>query len=728
MSEVNIRKNYADMRSMMREAISELEAKKQHTDGLTGVPTGFTNLDRITSGWQKSDLVIIAARPAMGKCLGKGTKVLMYDGTLKSVEEVRAGDQLMGDDSTPRNVLSLARGRERMYWIRQNQGIDYRVNESHILSLKRSPSGHCRTEGPHQNGDVLNISVHDYLSRAPELRSNYQGYKVAVEFTEKPLSVDPYWIGFRLGNEPLTHIPSTSRPKLLPSFRNFAGLDSAQAGKYPESPASKVKIPDDTLPYCYGYFRGADHQNDRTETFDKTKPIPPEYLYNTTAHRLALLAGLIDSDGHYLVPSNGYEITQKDKGLALQIKFLCDSLGFRTSVRKKKAVISSIGYESEVYRIRFYGDTDRIPVRIPRKKSFPWRSRVDWQMTGIFVEYDKVDDYYGFEIDGNHLFLLEDMTVTHNTAFVLSSLRNAAVDFGHSVAIFSLEMSSIQLVNRLISAEAELESEKIKKGNLREDEWQQLYAKTNRLTEASIFIDDTPALSIRELRSKCRRLKAQNDIELIIIDYLQLMTGDSSRTGGGNREQEIASISRALKNIAKELNVPVIALSQLSRAVETRGGDKRPQLSDLRESGSIEQDADMVMFLYRPEYYGLTEDSEGQPVQGVGEIIISKHRNGALDTVQLKFIGKFTKFTNLSEVTPGSNYGSSLQSASMDDDFNDPGIVTFASKANDRQFNPDEEEDKPKDDPVPGRGSSLLERIGLPMIVADRCAQHTVGT
>ena len=710
------------------------------------------------------------------------------------------------------------------------------------------------------------------------------------------------------------------------------------------------------------------------------------------------------------------------------------------------------------------------------------------------------------------------------TAFVLSALRNAAVDFKHSVAIFSLEMSSIQLVNRLISAEAELESEKIKRGSLREDEWQQLYAKTSRLTEAPIFIDDTPALSIRELRSKCRRLKAQHNIELIIIDYLQLMTGDASRTGGGNREQEIASISRALKNIAKELEVPVIALSQLSRAVETRGGDKRPQLSDLRESGcltgdalvfdaqtgeqvpiaelvqrkaagqldgframatdsqwklsghpvsnafysgkkevfelttrsgrsikasanhpflklsgwtrldelkvgdklavprtlpasaptnpmsedelillahllgdgcilpkqpyhytsadpangaivqntakrlfnidgktvcqqnwehyylscpyhlthgrkhpithwyeslgldrvrsydkkipnavfrgdsqrialflhhlwatdgnisnhqtksgehqvsiyyasssqqlaqqvqhlllrlgilstvreqtsakyrsmyhvliygrdeqlkflqqvgcygqrgqivpqlikhlssidsnpnfdvvpqeawdifirqyqaafsltqrsfakaldmqycgtalhkngisrarmqriyqvlpfatlkhladsdvlwdeiisirslgaqdvyditvdsahnfvandfvthnSIEQDADMVMFLYRPEYYGLTEDSEGQPVQGIGEIIISKHRNGALDTVQLKFIGKFTKFTNLHEVSSGDNYGSALQSASLDDTFKDPGIVTFASKANDRPNNPDDE-------------------------------------
>ena len=322
-------------------------------------------------------------------------------------------------------------------------------------------------------------------------------------------------------------------------------------------------------------------------------------------------------------------------------------------------------------------------------------------LTGVptgFTNLDRVTSGW----QKSDLVIIAARPAMGKTAFVLSALRNAAVDFGHSVAIFSLEMSSIQLVNRLISAEAELESEKIKKGNLREDEWQQLYAKTNRLTEASIFIDDTPALSIRELRSKCRRLKAQNNIELIIIDYLQLMTGDSSRTSSGNREQEIASISRALKNIAKELNVPVIALSQLSRAVETRGGDKRPQLSDLRESGSIEQDADMVMFLYRPEYYGLTEDSEGQPVQGIGEVIISKHRNGALDTIQLKFIGKFTKFTNLNEVPMGNNYGSQLQSASMGEEFNDPGIVTFASKANDRQFKPGDEGDKPENDPFSG--------------------------
>lgn len=229
------------------------------------------------------------------------------------------------------------------------------------------------------------------------------------------------------------------------------------------------------------------------------------------------------------------------------------------------------------------------------------------------------------------------------TAFIVSALRNAAVDFSIPVAIFSLEMASLQLVNRLISAEAELDSEKIKKGNLADFEWQQMVHKTTRLSSAPIFIDDTPALSILELRAKCRRLKAEHNIQMIVVDYLQLMKGEA---GSGNREQEIASISRALKGIAKELSVPVIALSQLSRGVETRGGDKRPQLSDLRESGSIEQDADIVMFLYRPEYYKITVDEDGMPTQGMAEVIIAKHRNGSLENVKLKFIGKYTKFAD----------------------------------------------------------------------------------
>jgi replicative DNA helicase len=278
------------------------------------------------------------------------------------------------------------------------------------------------------------------------------------------------------------------------------------------------------------------------------------------------------------------------------------------------------------------------------------------------------------------------------TAFVVSAMRNAAVDFKKPVAIFSLEMSSVQLVNRLISAEAELDSEKIKKGNLEEYEWTQLNHKIRNLETAPIFIDDTPALSIRELRTKCRRLKTKHDIQLIIIDYLQLMSAEGNMKGAiGNREQEIASISRALKGLAKELAVPVIALSQLSRAVETRGGDKRPQLADLRESGAIEQDADMVMFLYRPEYYGITE-YENTPTTGVGEVIIAKHRNGSLDTVRLRFIGKFTKFCDLER----SNFGGMDTSPTY---FESGGSKTISSRINEFK-NPDSSSDSGDEDDV----------------------------
>jgi replicative DNA helicase len=304
-------------------------------------------------------------------------------------------------------------------------------------------------------------------------------------------------------------------------------------------------------------------------------------------------------------------------------------------------------------------------------------------LTGVpsgFTALDRVTSGW----QQSDLIILAARPAMGKTAFVVSAMRNAAVEFKKPVAIFSLEMSSLQLVNRLISAEAELEGEKIKKGNLADYEWAQLNHKISRLSEAPIFIDDTPGLSIRELRTKCRRLKAQHDIQMIIIDYLQLMTGNSDGgKGAGNREQEIASISRALKMLAKELSVPVIALSQLSRAVETRGGDKKPQLSDLRESGSIEQDADMVCFLYRPEYYGITEDEMGNPTQGVGEVIIAKHRNGNIGSVALKFIGKFTKFTDLEQSFGDNPFGGGgLPASNFDDNPGGGSSIRLGSKMN----------------------------------------------
>ncbi len=274
-------------------------------------------------------------------------------------------------------------------------------------------------------------------------------------------------------------------------------------------------------------------------------------------------------------------------------------------------------------------------------------------VTGVpsgFAPLDRVT--YGWQ--NTDLIILAARPAVGKTAFALNLARNATMHPTKPtpVALFSLEMSAGQLVQRILSAESEIWLEKIARGKLEEHEMKQLYAKgIQRLAQAPLFIDDSPALNIFELRAKCRRLKNKHNIGMVIIDYLQLMSG-ASENRNTNREQEISNISRNLKGLAKELNIPIIALSQLSRAVEQRGakeGSRVPQLSDLRESGAIEQDADMVMFLYRPDYYEMTQNAEGENVKGLTEVKIAKHRNGSLDTIKLKALLHIQKFTSWDE-------------------------------------------------------------------------------
>ena len=253
------------------------------------------------------------------------------------------------------------------------------------------------------------------------------------------------------------------------------------------------------------------------------------------------------------------------------------------------------------------------------------------------------------------------------TAFVLSMARNIAVDHHRPIAVFSLEMASLQLTNRLIVSETELPADRIRNGRLEPWEWEQLDIRIKNLVEAPIFIDDTAAISIFELRAKCRRLKNLYDVQVIVIDYLQLMSGNTDNRG--SREQEVSNISRSLKGIAKELNVPIIALSQLNRSVELRSGSKKPQLSDLRESGAIEQDADIVIFIHRPEKYGLDVDDSGNSLKGIAQIIVAKHRNGAVGEISLKFKEEFAKFSDLDAVEP------------IFDDFDDSAVI-IGSKMN----------------------------------------------
>ena len=264
---------------------------------------------------------------------------------------------------------------------------------------------------------------------------------------------------------------------------------------------------------------------------------------------------------------------------------------------------------------------------------------------GLPSGYEDLDNItHGWQ--KSDLIIIAGRPAMGKTAFALSVAKNIAIGQNKAVAIFSLEMSDVQLAKRLVSQEAKIEGDKMRSGNLKTEELQRINNANNLLSDTSIFIDDTPAMGIFELRAKCRRLKLKYDIDLILVDYLQLMTVGNSQ----NREQEISTISRSLKSIAKEIDVPVIALSQLSRKCEDRS-DKKPLLSDLRESGAIEQDADIVMFLYRPEYYGITEDANGNDLRGIARVVIAKHRNGKTGEVDLRFVSEFARFENLSERT-----------------------------------------------------------------------------
>ena len=301
-----------------------------------------------------------------------------------------------------------------------------------------------------------------------------------------------------------------------------------------------------------------------------------------------------------------------------------------------------------------------------------------------FTEVDKLTSGW----QPSDLIIIAARPGMGKTALTLSMARNMAVDHNIPVAFFSCEMSSVQLITRLISSETGLSSEKLRTGNLEKHEWEQLNVKVKGLEKAPLFIDDTPSLSIFDLRAKARRLASQQGVKVIMIDYLQLMTAGGGKNGG-NREQEISTISRNLKALAKELNVPVIALSQLSRAVETRGGSKRPLLSDLRESGAIEQDADIVSFIYRPEYYKIDQwdDDEHTPTAGQGEFIVAKHRNGGLDEIRLKFVGNLGKFENLDTFPFSNEIASSMNNAANDDTFKTPDFPSaedaFGTNSND---------------------------------------------
>lgn len=371
------------------------------------------------------------------------------------------------------------------------------------------------------------------------------------------------------------------------------------------------------------------------------KHIPGSYLRASEWQRRELLAGLLDTDG--TVTSGGcVQFTSTSERLAADVRELVVSLGYRCGVSRKavhgRSEASSIAHtltfssNDDMFRL----DRKRLLHKELRQRSFERRDSqfiVDVRpVESVPVRCVQVDN-------GSHLYLASrSMIPTHNSTIGLDIARAASIKNNMTSVVFSLEMSKVEISMRLLSAEAEIQLQHMRKGTMRDEDWAKLAKTMGRISDAPLFIDDSPNMSLMEIRSKCRRLKERHNLKLVVIDYLQLMTSGKKVE---SRQQEVSEFSRALKLLAKELEVPVIAISQLNRGPEQRT-DKRPQMSDLRESGSIEQDADMVMLLHR-------EDQQNKESERVGEadIIVAKHRNGPTDTITVAFQGHYSRFKDM---------------------------------------------------------------------------------
>lgn len=612
------------------------EARKNYSTGNSvGVPTTFPSLDKYSGGFHKTDLIIIAARPAMGKGLLLNEVVMSPSGPVM-IGDLVVGDKLCSTYGDSCNVVGVfPQGKRPVYEIKFNDGLVVIADDQHLWEVQDRKIRKSKSD------QVRVLSTKQLLSEGlyiKERRNFSVKYCSPAYHHNINVPIDPYILGLLIGDCYMS-------PKKI-SFSN------------PESDLSKAVI---------DYFGPANVTKEGIEHLIKNgsnikehlsslnllgklsydKFIPYDYLFNSIENRIKLLQGLIDTDGH-IVDSNQIEFSTTSFQLKNDITTLVRGLGGRASFiekigrYKKDGVVTTTRTYYRVF-ISFSSDSYVVPVASVKHLAKYNNNKKYHKRFIESIKYAGESETVCIKVDSkDECFLMNDYLVTHNTGLAVTIAKNLALQFKVPIGFFSLEMSWKQLMIRIMSQETQISSEVFRNGKIDDYEFNTMFNKVDGLKDMQIYVDDNPSLTIRDIRMKSMKM-VQLGAKIIMVDYLQLITGSKK---GQSREQEISEISRQLKVIAKELDVPVIALSQLSRSVETRGGDKRPILSDLRESGSIEQDADIVMFLYRPEYYGITE-SNGMSLAGLCEIIYAKNRHGRIGSEYLKFVNKFTKFVDL---------------------------------------------------------------------------------
>ncbi|HEV7896982.1 MAG TPA: replicative DNA helicase [Planosporangium sp.] len=691
--------DFAALAEMLQPTLDEIEAVGAHGGMMTGVPTGFTDLDRLLNGLHPGQLIIVAGRPGLGKALALGTPLPTPDGWT-TMGEVQPGDRLIGADGEPTTVLrafDVLRGRP-CYEVEFSDGSVIVADAEHLWQT--------HTRFTRRYGKPPTVSTTEGIAATLRTETADRRLNHSVTNTrplalpDRDLLIPPYTLGVWLGDghsdaarfttddpEMVMYVEEDgfdarpSGPRVYTIMlsaaepileRNCVGCGQRfqpkthtvrscgrSCGALARFVSEPVPVPPRGCVNCGTVTKGtAEHGVERCAACYRrfgsftgylretgvlnNKHIPPAYLRASEAQRRALLAGLMDTDGT-VASSGNVQYCSTSQRLAEDVRELVVSLGYRCTITKRqvkgRTLASSTAYVlnfstvDEVFRL----ERKRLAHKERRRSLGTTRSGsrfiVDVRpVSSVPVRCVQVDN-------DDHLYLAgRSMIPTHNSTASMDFARNAAIRANQASAVFSLEMSKVEIVMRVLSAEARVPLHVLRSGQLSDDDWTKLARCMGEISDAPLFVDDTPNMNLMEIRAKARRLKQKHDLKLIVVDYLQLM---SSPKRTESRQQEVAELSRGLKLLAKEIEAPVIAVSQLNRGPEQRT-DKRPQLSDLRESGSIEQDADVVILLHRDDYY----DKES-PRAGEADFIVAKHRNGPTDTVTVAAQLHLSRFVDM---------------------------------------------------------------------------------
>lgn len=622
----NQSEDFVALEDLLQPTMDEIDAIASSGGMSRGVPTGFIDLDEITNGLHGGQMIIIAARPGVGKALALDTPLPTPTGWT-TMGEVAVGDFLIGDDGLPTRVVAATEvmvGRP-CYEVEFSDGTIIVADEQHqwltdTRASRKSAQAAATGYNRYKNQRTFaQVRTTEEISRTLRCATKDRRLNHSVS-NAKPLAaadadllVPPYTLGAWLGDG-----------------------TSAAAQITTADPEILVRIEGE------GMDVGSVQARLRTIGVLGDKHIPMHYLRASETQRRALLAGLLDTDGT-VTKGGSVQFSVTNRRLAADVEELIVSLGYRCQLSTKR-VHGRSEETSIAYTLTF--STEDVVFGLERKALLHKDRRANSgsarHSSRFIVDVRPVDSVpvRCVEVDnGSHMYLASrSMVPTHNSTLGLDFMRSCSIKHQLASVIFSLEMSKSEIVMRLLSAEANIKLGDMRSGRMNDDDWTRLARRMSEISEAPLYIDDSPNLTMMEIRAKARRLKKKADLQLIVVDYLQLM---SSGKKYDSRQQEVSDFSRSLKLMAKELHVPVVAISQLNRGPEQRT-DKRPQVSDLRESGSLEQDADMVMLLHRPDAFD-REDPRG----GEADIILGKHRNGPTANITVAHQLHLSRFTNM---------------------------------------------------------------------------------